>query len=400
MNWNGRKTVFPMARFVVGSWTEPVEVPTWRPSIPPSSAPPGQRLVSLDALRGFTMFWIVGGVELLMAAIACLSPSLADAIEPHTLHAKWEGFVAWDLIGPMFLFVVGAAIPFALGKHLDDGQPLRPLYGRIGRRVAVLWLLGMIAQGSLLKYDWNSLELYSNTLQAIAIGYLFTSLAVVHLRMRGQIALFLALIVAYWALLVYVPFGGYPAGTFDREANLAFYVDSAILGHFRRDHHFTWILSSLGFIATVLLGAMAGQLLRARLPAGRKLAVLTAIGLACMAGGWLWSYALPINRHVWTSSLVLWAGGWSFLLLALFYAVIDVAGIKRWSFFFVVLGANALLAYVVSEVFGRTMSDVLVTNLANQWSPPYDELLRAVTEVGLLWLLLWYLYRQRTFLRA
>ena len=97
-----------------------------------------------------------------------------------------------------------------------------------------------------------------------------------------------------------------------------------VLGVFRRDHSFTWIVTSLGFSASVLLGAMAGHLLRARLTAPRRLLSLVLLGLACLAGGWLWSYSLPLNRHLWTSSMILWAGGWSFLLLALFHAVIDV----------------------------------------------------------------------------
>ena len=343
-----------------------------RPSVPQteSSAPPAQRLVSLDALRGFTMFCLVGGAQLLVALVACVSPSVANVLDLELAHAWWDGFAAWDMIGPMFLFVVGAAMPFAIGKRLHQPAERRDVYWRIARRVAVLWVLGMIAQGSLLKYDFYNLELYSNTLQAIAVGYLVTSLAMLHLRVRGQIALFAVLVLSYWALLALVPFGGHTAGTLEREANLAFHVDQLVLGPFRRDHHFTWILSSLGFIATVLLGALAGQLVGSRLAARRKLQMLMMIGLLCMAVGWLWSYVLPINRHIWTSSLVLWAGGLCILMLALFYAVIDVAGWRRWTFPFVVFGANALLAYVFSEVYGRTLSDVLVGNLALQWPAP------------------------------
>jgi predicted acyltransferase len=365
-----------------------------------SSAPPSQRLVSLDALRGFAMFWIMGGRELLLAVVACLAPSLVEAVEIQITHPKWSGFVTWDLIMPVFLFVVGAAMPFALGKRAEQREPLQKTYGRIALRVFVLWVLGMVAQGSLLRYHLHGLELYSNALQGIAAGYLVTSIALLHLRLRGQIILLAALVLGYWALLAFVPFAGHPAGTLERTVNLARYVDECILGSFRRDHSFTWIITSLGFSATVLLGAMAGHLLRGRLPAGRKLLWLVVMGLGCAAGGWRWSYWLPLNRHLWTSSMILWAGGWSFLLLALFYAVIDVAGIKRWAFPFVVIGANALLAYVFDHVFDRTISDMLVLNLAKQWPAAYGELLRSVGEVGVLWLILWYLYRNRTFLRA
>ena len=270
-------------------------------------------------------------------------------------------------------------------------------YWRIAQRFAVLWILGMVAQGSLLKYHFNQLELYSNTLQAIAVGYAVTALALLHLRPRMQIALCGGLVAAYWALLTFVPFNGHPAGTLEQEANFALYVDQVVLGHFRRDHHFTWIITSLGFVATVLLGALAGQLLRLRRTAAQKLTALVAIGATLMAAGWAWSYWHPINRHIWTSSLILWTGGFSFLLLALFHGVIDVAGFRRWTFPLVVIGANSLLAYVLSEVFDRTVSDVLVGNLAKQWPAPYDELLRAAAAFAVLWLILWYAYRNRTF---
>ena len=367
---------------------------------PPTSAPPSQRLLSLDALRGFTMFWLIGGRELAIAAAACISVSLGDAVETQLTHPRWQGFVAWDTIMPMFLFLVGASMPFALGKRMQQAEPMGSIYWRIARRVILLWILGMIAQKSLIKYQISGLELYSNALQAIAVGYLVTSIALLHLPLAGQIGLFAGLTLVYWALLAFVPFAGHPAGTLEQTINFPRYIDELILGGFRRGHDFTWIVTSLGFSATVLLGAMSGHVLRGRLSATRKLLLLVTVGLCCAAIGWLWSYSLPFNRHIWTPSMILWTGGLSFMLLALFYAAIDIMGIKSWAFFFVVIGANALFAYVFDQVFQRTMSDTLVANLANQLSEPYSYLLSAIGEVALLWLILWYMYRNRTFLRA
>jgi predicted acyltransferase len=377
-------------------------LPTVR-RLPVEAAPtarPAERLLSLDVMRGFTMFWIVGGAEIVIAVVACVSPAWGDALTPQSKHALWRGFACWDMIMPVFLFVVGASMPFALAKRWEQGAEPRTFYWRIARRFAILWILGMIAQGSLLKWHFGQLEFYSNTLQAIAVGYAVTAVALLHLRPWMRVVLFGSLVLAYWALLALVPFGGHPAGTLEQEANFALYVDQTVLGRFRRDHHFTWIITSLGFVATVLLGSLAGQLLRLRRTAGEKLAALTAIGAVLMAAGWVWSYWQPINRHIWTSSLILWTGGFSFLLLALFHGVVDVAGYKRWTFPFVVIGANSLLAYMISQVYDRTLSDVLVGNLAKQWSAPYDELLRAAAAFTLLWLILWYAYRNRSFLRA
>jgi predicted acyltransferase len=372
----------------------------WRiASLAAVSMPAGQRLLSLDVLRGFTMFWLIGGRELSLGLMALLYPPLFDPLETQLTHPKWQGFVAWDMVMPLFLFMVGASMPFAMAQRREQGGSLTLAYWRIGRRVAILWILGALTQALRYTGDMEGMELYSNALQAIAVGYLVTSVALLHLRLRGQIVLFAGLVFGYGALLMFVPFAGYPAGTVARTANLARYVDELVLGSYRRDHSFTWVLTSLGFSATVLLGSLAGRLLRGRLPVGRKLSWLAAIGLACMAAGWLWSYWLPLNRHLWTSSMILWTGGIGFIAVGLFYVVIDVAGVKRWAFPLTVIGANALLAYVLDPVFVWT-GDWAVLSLVPQCPMPYDELFSAMIEFGALWLVLWYLYRRRIFLRA
>jgi predicted acyltransferase len=367
--------------------------------LPVSYAARRERLLSLDVLRGFTAFWMMGGRELLLAAVVCFCPALFDAVETQVTHRIWAGYVAWDLVMPLFLFLVGTSLPFALNDRREQ-LGLWPTYRRIARRVVVLWILGMIAQGSLLKFDLHGLEWYSNALQAIAVGYLVASIALLHLPLAGQLILFAVLVLVYWVLLAFVPFAEHSAGTLEKAVNFARHIDELLLGSHRRDHSFTWVITSLGFAATVLLGVMGGHLLRSSLSTRQRLLWLVVIGFACLAGGWLWSFWLPLNRHLWTSSMILWAGGWSFLLLALFHAVVDVAGISFWTFPFVVIGSNALLAYVFDCVFGRTISDELLLNLAQQWQTPYDELVLSAGAVGLLWMILLHFYRNRIFLRA
>jgi len=355
------------------------------------------RLRSLDALRGFAMFWITGGRELLLGMVACFCPAYFDAVETQLTHPKWTGFVAWDLVMPIFLFVVGAAMPFSVGNRAGHHQSLGPTYWRIMRRVIVLWGLGMLIQA--IRYELVVPELYSNTLQAIAVGYLITSIALLHLPLAGQIVLFLVLVAGYWALLMLVPFGGNPAGTLEKTANFARYIDELVLHIYRRDHSFTWVVTSQGFSATVLLGAMAGHLLQARIVAWRRLLFLGVLGAACLVGGWLWSYSIPLNRHLWTSSMILWGGGWGFLLLALFHGVIDVAGISRWAYPFCVIGANALLAYALDPTFDW-LSKILTGIPLEHFSIPEVGMLGALLEITLLWLLLWLLYCRGLFCRA
>jgi predicted acyltransferase len=242
-------------------------------------------------------------------------------------------------------------------------------------------------------------EFYSNALQAIAVGYLVTALALLHLRLRGQIGLFVAILLGYGALLMFVPFPDHPGGTLQRTANLPRYIDELLLGDYRRDHSFTWLLTSLGFAASVLLGAMAGHILNGQRTARRKLLALCTIGSGCMAMGWLWSYWLPFNRHLWSSSMVLWAGGIGFLLVALFYAVMDVGGWRRWAFPLVVIGSNALLAYVLDPIYHHA-GDTLASCLIVDSTAAHHGLLVSLFEVASLWLMLLFLYRRRVFFRA
>ncbi len=372
----------------------------WDVATPVPPPAPQQRLLSLDALRGFTMFWIIGGAEVVIALTKYAHPLLGGVVETQLYHATWKGFTALDMVMPLFLFMVGTAMPFAMAKRVEPGQSLRPIYRRIARRVAVLWTFGILIQlaKQIVSVEPMRLELFSNTLQAIAVGYLVTSLALLHLRLAGQIILTFSLIVGYWILLVFVPFPGHAAGTLERYANLPRYVDMLVLDVFRRDHSFTWIVTSLGFSASVLLGAMAGHLMRARLATPRRLVCLVLVGLACVAGGWVWSYSLPFNRHLWTSSMILWAGGWGFLLMALFHVVIDVGRFRHWAFPLIVIGSNALLAYML-EPFVYLAMRGLGAKLLPADLPSLEALVNG-SGLVLIWLLLWWLYRRRLFLRA
>jgi len=368
-------------------------------NIDPPVAIPSQRIMSVDALRGFDMFWIAGGQAFVMEFCKLFSNPLPPWLDRQFDHVVWEGFVGWDLIMPLFLFIVGVAMPFSVGKRLERGDSRRSIYRKVIYRVVVLWVLGMVAQGHLLAFDLNNLQFYSNTLQAIAAGYLISAIALLELPVRWQAALTGALLVVFWALMAFVPVPGHGAGAFTPDGNLAMWVDKALLGRFRDGTTYTWFLSSLGFGATVLIGVLAGHLLRTSLPGRRKALLLTVSGLGCLLGGWLWGFAFPIIKHIWTSSMVLWSGGWCLLLLALFYGVIDVLGFRRWAFFFTVIGMNAIVAYMAPDFinFGHT-SNALFGGLAKHLGI-FGNFLLAFGAVGVLWVGLYYLYRNRTFVR-
>lgn len=185
----------------------------------------------------------------------------------------------------------------------------------------VLWILGMMVQGHLLEFDRQTIHFYSNTLQAIAAGYLVASVFLFHLPVWGQVAGTAVLLVGYWLLMLLVPFRGHPAGTLEEKVNLALYIDEQVLGPFRDGTTYTWILSSMAFAGMVLMGVFAGHLLRSRWSRGMKVVWLVLWGVGCLAVAWLWSggfdqwfqmtlvgnWRFPIIKHLFTSSMVLWA---------------------------------------------------------------------------------------------
>jgi predicted acyltransferase len=304
---------------------------------------------------------------------------------------------------PLFLFVVGAAMPFSFSRRASEGQSKEALYAKMLRRVAILFVLGMIVQGNLLQFNSSTLHPFSNTLQAIAVGYLVAGVVMLNMRVWAQVFVTALLLAGYWLLLVYVPVPGRGAGVLEPDANVALAVDRLILGRFidGTDPPYTWILSGMTFSATVLLGVLAGHMLRTKWAPLRKLLTLIMMGLACLAGGWAWSTwgEFPIIKHIWTSSMTLWAAGWSYLLLALFYLLIDVAGWRRWAFPFVVIGMNAITIYVaVFFVPFRSISESLVGGLARHLGNAGSVAIE-FTAVLLAWLVLYHLYRQKLFLR-
>jgi predicted acyltransferase len=394
------------------------------------SGPAVGRIASLDALRGFDMFWIVGGHAALIAVLGIFPTPLPDwlkELKAQLSHARWEGFTAWDLIMPLFLFVVGAAMPLAFAKRWEGGATTGSMYWRVIRRVVVLWVLGMAVQGNLLVADQTKgLFLFSNTLQSIAVGYLVASILLMHLPVLGQVIVAALLLVGYWLLMILVPFNGHAAGTLEETVNLARHIDELVLGQFRDGTTYTWLLSGMGFAAMVLMGVFAGHVLRSAWSGLMKVVWLVLLGGLCLALGWFWAggydnldqlgnvtlvgaWRFPIIKHLFTSSMVLWAAGWCYLLLALFYLLIDVLRMRWLGFVFEVIGANAIFAYVGWGLFHSSFQNVantLLGGLARYFGalpepmPAIGQALGPVGAVIVLWLVLYYMYRKGTFLRV
>ena len=367
------------------------------------------RIVAIDALRGFDMFWIVGGRELVITFVEIFKKPVPPWLDHQLEHVRWTGttvwnsFTAWDLIMPLFLFVVGAAMPFSFARRLEQGQSKGQLYAKIIRRTVILFLLGMAVQGHLLDFKLETLHVFANTLQAIAVGYLIAGLVMLNLGIIGQIVFTAAMLIGFWLLLMYVPLTGHGAGSLEEHANVALAVEKFVLGRFidGTDPPYTWVLSGMTFAASVLLGVFSGHILRSRLAPWSRVAVLTALGLASLGAGWAWAewFGFPIIKHIWTSSMVVWAAGWSYLLVALFYTIIDIAGLRRWAFPFIVIGMNAIVIYVAWHFipFTEIAKDVVGGLAAHLGS--VGPFLIALAAVLMWWLVLYDFYRRKIYLR-
>lgn len=328
-----------------------------RPALAVSAEPQlGARIQSIDALRGFSMFCILGAdgvawsLRELSASYGGLWSALGGFIGDQFDHVAWEGLRFYDFIFPLFLFVTGVSIVLSLPR-LVEREGKATAHVRMVRRSLILFGLGVLYYGGL-SQPWPDIRL-SGVLQRIALCYFFASLLFLNLRIRGIAAAFLVLLTAYWALMTFVPVPGIGAGSFAPDANLANWVDAHYLpGKLwdgTRDPE--GLLSTLPAIATCLLGVFAGLLLKSRRWQPREKSLyLLGTGLGLLAAGYLWGIQFPIIKALWTSSFVLVTGGYSFVLLGFMHQVIDVWSVRAWARPLIWIGANAITLYFLNNV--------------------------------------------------
>jgi predicted acyltransferase len=369
------------------------------PSPRPAEAAPA-RLMSLDALRGFDMFWILGA-----DAVVGELRKLTDAAPVRFLagqldHCAWAGFAFYDLIFPLFVFMAGVSLVFSLGKIVArEGRAAA--CRRLFRRALLLYLLGIFYYGGF-STSFQEIRLLG-VLQRIALCYLGAGLVFVFLQTRGRIAVAALLLAGYFALMTFVPVPGVGAGSFEEGRNLANYVDAKYLPcrKWDGDHDPEGLLSTMPAIASCLLGVLAGTLLLNRtLEERRKILYLAAGGVALAALGWAWSPEFPVVKKLWTSSFVLVAGGYSCLLLALFYLVIDVWRVRAWALPFVWIGMNPITLYLAQNVLDlEQLVKRFVGGDVGRWLGPAAPLLAACLALALTLWLGRFLYRRKIFLR-
>jgi len=358
------------------------------------------RINSIDALRGFAMLWIIGGGDVVKSFSRVRSTPLTEALSKQMEHAGWEGFQFLDLIFPLFLFLVGVLLPFSLGRRVEQGADRKALYVHVAKRTLILILLGLVDYG-LLRFDWPQMR-WSTGLGRIGICYFCAALLVLQTGWRTQAATGASILLLFWAALLFVPVPGRGAGVWTPEGCLTTYLDQLVLpgklglGLYDRQG----ILSTSTALATTLLGVLTGHWLRADHSPQRKTIGLLAAGVVSLVLGYVWGKFFFLSRNIWTSSFVLYAGGWSLLLLALFYWVIDVKGYRKWAFFLVVIGLNSITIWVGQRCLDFSFTAGFLFDGALRYAGVIKPVLAAFSVLTLKWLFLYFLHRHKIYLKA
>lgn len=366
-----------------------------------SGAAKPTRLMSLDALRGFDMFWIVGADALVEALRKLSDGPVVQGLAGQLQHVGWDGFHFEDLIFPMFVFIVGVSLVFSLTRTIElEGRA--GAVTRILRRAVLMYLLGIFYYGGF-STPFQEIRLLG-VLQRIAIAYLFAGLIFCFFKPRGRIIWCVSLLVGYWLVMTFVPVPGGAAGNFAEGHNLANWVDKHYLPlrKWDGDHDPEGLLSTLPAIASCLLGVFAGVLLRDTKRSDRtKVCYLVAAGLALVALGWIWNFQFPVIKKLWTSSFVLVAGGYSCLLLAAFYLIIENWGWRGWARPFVWIGVNPITIYMIHDLVdvGQIAQRFAGGDLSRFCLGRYGELAVALVEMAITIGICRFLYQRKIFLR-
>jgi heparan-alpha-glucosaminide N-acetyltransferase len=374
----------------------------------PTREAPSGRLTSIDAYRGLVMVLMISaGLQIpevvnnfrRIPGLQHLESPIWDRLAFHTDHVAWVGCGLWDLIQPSFMFLVGTALAFSIASRRAKGQSFRRMFGHAVVRSIVLVLLGVFLASNWSRHtNW----VFTNVLSQIGLGYTFLFL-LAWAKPRWQLAAVLGILLLYWGAFALYPARaagdsstslGLPEGWtrlegfaahWEKNANFAAHVDHGLLNLFPRDDGKPYTFNKGGYttlnfvpsLATMLLGLLAGELIRSRLSSTHKLTILLLSGLGGLAIGWgLGRFGVcPVIKRIWTPSWTIYSAGWAFLTLALFYLVIDVARLKRWAFPLVVVGMNSIAAYCIAQLLGPWVRETVRRHLGEGF---YGSLGRAV----------------------
>jgi predicted acyltransferase len=368
--------------------------------------PAFKRLHSLDALRGFDMFWIMGGEGIFVGLASLTGWPVFQWWAGQLKHVPWHGFHFYDMIFPLFLFIAGISFPFSLAKRTAMGDSRKSIYKHVISRGLLLLLIGIVFNNGV-NFDFADMR-YGSVLGRIGLAWMFAALIFMNTKLTFRIVWLAGILIVYWLLFLIFPAHDLGAtDPFSTQGNLAGHIDRLLLpGRFCCYEYgdSEGILSTIPAICTALLGMLTGQFVSSQYLSNKPLRkvlymILAAIGLMIL--GRIWNIAFPINKYLWSSSFVLFVGGLSLLLFSLFYLVIDVLHYKKWTFFFVVIGVNPITIYLVERIVNlgsatKFFFEGIIAVMPETWTPLIDGI--GITTVA--WVFLYILYKKKIFLKV
>ncbi|KRD61320.1 hypothetical protein ASE40_07210 [Flavobacterium sp. Root935] len=376
--------------------------------------PTNGRLISLDALRGFVMFWIMSGEHIIHALAKAAPIPVFIWMSSQLHHAEWNGITFYDMIFPVFLFVAGVSMPYSFEKKMSlagvktpqelPSKEKRKIYFSMLKRTCILLVLGLVVNG-LLRFDGVDHTRFASVLGRIGLAWFFAGIIYLNFDLKKQLIWFFGILIGYYAAMKWIPVPDFGAGVLTKEGSLEGYIDRLLLPG--RLHSTVYdpegIFSTLPAISTALLGVFTGTFLKSRCHLSIKVKVLlmALAAVILIIAGLIWDINFPINKHLWTSSFVCFVGGFSILFFVCFYLIIDLLDFHKWAFPLILIGSNSILIYMAAEglVDFKHTADYVFGGLINFlpliWQPVFASL--SVTVIQLL--LLYFLYKRKWFLK-
>jgi predicted acyltransferase len=370
-----------------------------------NTKPDTKRLYSLDALRGFDMFWIMGGESIFIGLASLTGWPILKLWATQLDHVPWHGFHFYDMIFPLFLFIAGISFPYSVAKRTAANESRKLLYRHVIMRGLTLVILGILYNNAV-RFDLGNLR-YGSVLGRIGLEWMFAALIFMNTKLNFRIIWCCSLLIGYWLLLQFLPVNHFgQADVFSREGNLTSYIDRLLMPGklYLGNHDPEGILSTIPAISTALLGMFTGEFLLSKYLNDkplRKVMYMALAAICLMIIGQLWNLAFPINKNLWSSSFVCFVGGLSLMLFTIFYLIIDVWNYRKWAFVFVVIGMNPITIYLAERIINfRAASKFFFGGFISLFPETWAPMLNSLALVTIGWVFLYILYRKKIFLRV
>jgi predicted acyltransferase len=363
-----------------------------------------ERLYSLDALRGFDMFFIVGGAAFIKAVFGLFPSSFSDFMIRQMAHVDWHGFTFYDMIFPLFLFVAGVSFPYSLANSRGKGYTNSKIAITIVKRGMKLIIFGFVFNG-ILTLDFENMR-YASVLGRIGVAWMIAALIYVFGDIKWSIGISFVILIGYYLLSLFLinPTARAGISPFSLEGSFAAWLDANyFIGKtLKPTYEPEGYLSTLPAIVTAMLGIITGNFLKSkRYIAQKKVLLMFVASVALIIIGLWWNYFFPINKNLWTSSYVCFVGGLSLLLLTVFYYIIDVLKFRKWSFVFVVIGMNSITIYMAQKIVNfKHIAKFLGGGTVELFPVIYQPLISSIIYLVIIWCFLYFLYRKNIFLKV